>query len=123
VTKGLELKGLLQGLSKVEMTRKSLRWIHASTQRTLSKYSTSYDEDMEMIGWSNISWSYRTAVTLRSRAKMVLMKVLQNLEHRIESNAPHTSTSWRDPEMPFLLAHTEPSLVKKDALATISIDF
>jgi hypothetical protein len=123
VTKGLELKGLLQGLTKVEMARESLRWIHASTQRTLSKYSTSYDEDMEIIGLSNISWSHRTAVTARSRAKMILMKVLQNLKHRIESNAPHTSTSWRDPEMPFLLPYTDPSLIKRDALATISIDF
>ena len=88
----------------------------------MSSYSTSYDEDIAMMGMTNLSWPHRTAATARSRTKMVLMKVLENLEHRIASKAPENATSWKHAKLEFLLSNTDPALSLKDGLAQINVE-
>lgn len=118
--------GIAETDSRAVAFNSTLRKLLDSTQTAIDNFPTTYEEDVAELAKGFAGYDAWATLTARTRFKLVLLKVVEQLEWRM-AHEPENSTGWKAPLAEHLLVHDdtevnpESSSSKRDALYVVDV--
>lgn len=117
-------------LPKVDPYKFVLGTILSSLEKTIHDFPTTYDEDFAALSKGFENYDRWVTLTIRTRFKFVMDRVVENLKHRIASKLIASTEGWSNAEQDWLLTYDDEEVSAKtaeanakDSLYVVEVDF
>lgn len=93
-------------LNETAGKKTTLQHLLSGVSNQIAGYPTTYAQDFEKLVGDFDTYDKWVTLTVRTRMKFVLLKVQENLAHRLATD-PANTTAWEKPDMDWLIVNDE----------------